>query len=187
MNLLALMFSTTFFTGFLPGKITGKPGKGGGLAGSIVALLIQLYFVHAGFGFNANLILIVSSFFIGLLSVPGGAKYIYLKWGMLKRHDGTETNFDYNEINIDEVHGQAISGASAFLFNITPICRIIFLLFSFVLFRFFDTNKTWPIKNVEKKTKGAFGIMFDDTVGGIMAMITTMIAILFVYIIVLTF
>ena len=169
MNLIALMFSSTFFSGFM----FGKKGKGGGLIGSILAMLAQLYFINAGFGIKANTFLIILSFFIGILSITRGEKYIFQKWGAVKRHTGHLVISDYNQTNIDEVHGQAISGTSAFLFNITPQGQVALLLISFILFRIFDTKKTWPIKNVEKKFKGSFGIMFDDTVGGIMALMVT--------------
>jgi len=43
------------------------------------------------------------------------------------------------------------------------------VLLSFVLFRFFDVVKPWPIKWLDKKVHGGFGIMIDDVVAGLMA------------------
>ncbi len=40
------------------------------------------------------------------------------------------------------------------------------LLIGFVLFRFFDMVKPWPISWVDKHAKGGFGIMIDDVIAG---------------------
>ncbi|MFC3094774.1 phosphatidylglycerophosphatase A [Alteromonas sediminis] len=39
----------------------------------------------------------------------------------------------------------------------------------FLLFRFFDIVKPWPISLLDKKVKGGFGIMVDDIAAGVMA------------------
>lgn len=44
-------------------------------------------------------------------------------------------------------------------------------LAAFVLFRFFDILKPWPIRLVEKRFGGGLGIMLDDIVAAIFAMI----------------
>jgi len=41
----------------------------------------------------------------------------------------------------------------------------------FVLFRFFDILKPWPIKWADRQLAGGFGIMFDDVLAGIFALI----------------
>lgn len=43
------------------------------------------------------------------------------------------------------------------------------LLLGFALFRFFDIIKPFPIKWLDKKVKGGFGIMIDDVIAGIFA------------------
>ena len=43
------------------------------------------------------------------------------------------------------------------------------LLLGFVLFRFFDIVKPFPIKWLDKKVKGGFGIMIDDVIAGVFA------------------
>lgn len=40
------------------------------------------------------------------------------------------------------------------------------MLAGFVLFRFFDVVKPWPISWFDKNVHGGFGIMFDDVVAG---------------------
>lgn len=39
----------------------------------------------------------------------------------------------------------------------------------FLLFRFFDVVKPWPIGLLDKKVGGGFGIMVDDVIAGLMA------------------
>lgn len=43
------------------------------------------------------------------------------------------------------------------------------LLTGFVLFRFFDMVKPWPIGWLDKRVHGGLGIMIDDIVAGVMA------------------
>lgn len=40
---------------------------------------------------------------------------------------------------------------------------------AFVLFRFFDILKPWPIRWLDAKVKGGFGIMIDDLIAGLFA------------------
>lgn len=47
----------------------------------------------------------------------------------------------------------------------------IWILVGFVLFRFFDIIKPWPINWLDKKVHGGFGIMIDDALAGIYALI----------------
>jgi len=51
------------------------------------------------------------------------------------------------------------------------------LLLGFILFRFFDIVKPYPIKWLDKKVKGGFGIMIDDVLAGIYAWIILMLAV----------
>lgn len=41
----------------------------------------------------------------------------------------------------------------------------------FVLFRFFDIVKPWPIRWLDQHVKGGFGVMIDDVLAGVMALI----------------
>ena len=45
------------------------------------------------------------------------------------------------------------------------------VLLGFLLFRFFDIIKPWPIRWLDKKVHGGLGIMLDDIVAGIFAAI----------------
>jgi phosphatidylglycerophosphatase A len=44
------------------------------------------------------------------------------------------------------------------------------LLVGFALFRFFDIVKPWPIKLLDKKAPGGFGIMIDDILAGVFSL-----------------
>ena len=44
------------------------------------------------------------------------------------------------------------------------------LLAGFILFRFFDAVKPWPISWIDKNIHGGFGIMLDDVVAGLVSM-----------------
>ena len=44
------------------------------------------------------------------------------------------------------------------------------LLAGFVLFRFFDILKPWPISYLDKHVHGGFGIMIDDVLAGLFAL-----------------
>ena len=52
-------------------------------------------------------------------------------------------------------------------------------LAGFVLFRLFDIIKPWPIKWLDKKVHGGFGIMIDDLIAGAFAAIILHVALMF--------
>lgn len=43
------------------------------------------------------------------------------------------------------------------------------VLIGFILFRLFDIVKPWPIKLIDQKVHGGFGIMLDDVLAGLFA------------------
>ncbi len=45
------------------------------------------------------------------------------------------------------------------------------IIIGFALFRFFDILKPWPIKWLDEKVHGGFGIMIDDVLAGIFAFV----------------
>jgi phosphatidylglycerophosphatase A len=52
----------------------------------------------------------------------------------------------------------------------------VWILAGFLVFRVFDIAKPWPIRALDRKVKGGFGIMIDDIVAGVMACITLHLA-----------
>lgn len=163
---LALGISSTLFSGFLPGKIAGTPGKAGGTAGALVALGLQCMLLDAALVVPAAIT--VGSFFVGLLVVGPAESFMVARWGPRKRHTGETVTSDFNETNIDEVHGQFLAGLPVWFIDAPLEHRVIALLVAFVVFRIFDTTKIWPVKQVETRFKGtAFGVMIDDTVAAL--------------------
>ena len=96
---------------------------------------------------------------------------------------------DPNEIVIDEFIGQSIPIISySFLsfFYVGPSFDSFFIFFegrpfigwlitSFILFRFFDILKPFPINIIDKKMKNGLGIMLDDIIAGIYSIIAGVI------------
>jgi len=72
---------------------------------------------------------------------------------------------DAKEIVIDEVAGQALALWLALL--LLPASAWSFLL-GFLLFRFFDIAKLWPVSRAEN-LPGGWGVMGDDLLAGLMA------------------
>ena len=67
---------------------------------------------------------------------------------------------DDQRIVIDEMMG--------FLIAMLWIPKTIrFVIIGFFLFRFFDILKPFPIRRLEKKFKGGFGVVLDDVVAGV--------------------
>ena len=46
----------------------------------------------------------------------------------------------------------------------------VWILVGFVLFRFFDILKPWPIRWFDRRVPGGFGIMIDDVIAGLFAL-----------------
>ena len=85
-------------------------------------------------------------------------------------------NNDAKEIVIDEFIGQSIPLLAMINIKLklklisTPFMDYpteIWILLSFVLFRFFDILKPFPINLIDKKFKNGFGIILDDIIAGV--------------------
>ncbi|ANU37245.1 phosphatidylglycerophosphatase A [Vibrio scophthalmi] len=75
---------------------------------------------------------------------------------------------DHGSIVWDEFAGFWITMAIVPLFQLSPTDWK-WLLTGFILFRFFDMVKPWPIGWLDKRVHGGLGIMIDDIVAGVMA------------------
>lgn len=82
---------------------------------------------------------------------------------------------DAPEIVIDEVAGQWLALLPLVGMTGSPI---LFGL-AFLLFRFFDILKPWPIGWLDRHVEGGFGVMVDDLVAGIMAAIVIWVLLTF--------
>ena len=87
-------------------------------------------------------------------------------------------NKDPKEVVIDEFIGQSIP---IYLYEISHGTSkvseeaILFYLYIFILFRFFDIKKPFPINFFDKKFKNSFGVIFDDVVAGLYVVLTLII------------
>tara|TARA_B100001057_G_scaffold384505_1_gene390985 strand:- start:14 stop:493 length:480 start_codon:yes stop_codon:yes gene_type:complete len=87
---------------------------------------------------------------------------------------------DPSEIIIDEFLGQLLSLAPLlylrnFNFNLDYFLEL--LIFAFLLFRFFDIIKPWPI-NIIDRSKSSLSIIMDDMVAGLFSAIIVFIYLL---------
>lgn len=80
---------------------------------------------------------------------------------------------DHGAIVWDEVAGLLIT-------MIAAPAGIMWLVIGFALFRFFDILKPWPIRWLDVKVHGGFGIMIDDVLAGIFALICLQFLVYFV-------
>ena len=89
-----------------------------------------------------------------------------------------DTNKDPKEIVIDEVIGQSIP---IYLYEVAHGVNkdskeaILFYFYIFVLFRFFDIKKPFPINFFDKKFKNSFGVIMDDVIAGFYVVLTLII------------
>ena len=100
---------------------------------------------------------------------------------------------DPKEIVIDEFIGQSIpiiSYSYLSFFKVGPSFDSFFIFFegrpfigwlitSFILFRFFDILKPYPINIIDKKMKNGLGVVMDDVVAGIYSTLLIYFLILF--------
>jgi phosphatidylglycerophosphatase A len=75
---------------------------------------------------------------------------------------------DHSGIVYDEVAGFLIT-----MFMIPA--DWILMLIGFILFRFFDAVKPWPISWLDKNVHGGLGIMLDDVLAGLISLLSLML------------
>ena len=146
-------FNSLFVTMFGLGKLKLIPGTFGSLA--TVFLLYLLFHV---FNISSNIVL------LGLVIV-----FIY-SFSAVASHIKDSKNKDPGEIIIDEFIGQSIP---LYLYEIShgteksPNEAIIFYGICFVLFRYFDIFKPFPVSFFDKNFKNSFGVIMDDVCAGL--------------------
>ena len=131
------------------GNFTRMPGTLGSIVGVFLGFIL-LYF------FPIQLVIV---FFLFLLALSLYAIKIYQK---------QIGKSDKSEIIIDEVLGQLL---------VLMFIELEFLQFfyAFILFRFFDILKIFPANIVDKKYSDHYGVIFDDIIAAIQALIVIFI------------
>ena len=144
--------NTLYVTMFGLGKVPKIPGT----FGSLATVIILYYFFHI-LNISSNII------FIGLIII-----FIY-SFSAVATYIKDNENKDPKEIIIDEFIGQSIP---IYLYEIShgteksPNEAIIFYCVCFVLFRFFDIAKPFPVNFFDKNFKNSFGVIMDDVCAG---------------------
>ena len=134
------------------GKIKYIPGT----IGSFVTIIILYYLFHI-INLSPNIFL----FFLILI-------FIYSFYAVSSHIENNE-NKDPGEIIIDEFIGQSIP---IYLYEIshgtekTQNEAIIFYGICFILFRYFDIMKPFPVSFFDKNFKNSFGVIMDDVCAG---------------------
>ena len=135
---------------------SGLAPKAPGTFGSAFALLFVPIWLALGFWGSIFAILLMS--LIGIYICGQTAKIIHV-------HDD-------GRIVWDEFAGQSISFLPLIYFG---HMNWVWMLVAFGLFRLFDIWKPWPIRVIDQKVGGGFGIMFDDIIAGFWAALCILI------------
>ena len=147
---ISKIFVTIFFLGYskiIPGTI-----------GSLISFII-IYLAHISLNKIYLYILFIIFFILSLF--------------LINFYQKTIKKIDSSEIIIDEFLGVFI----IFLFfdYYSNINIYFFFFIGFLLFRFFDIYKPFPINWIDKKIKNSFGVIFDDIVAGIYSSVSLII------------
>jgi len=151
-------FNSLFVTMFGLGKIRFMPGTFGSLATTIF-----LFYLFHSLNISSNIIL------IGWIII-----FIYSFYAV-STHTQDNKNKDPGEIIIDEFLGQSIP---IYLYEISHGTTkenseaIIYYVLFFLLFRYFDIMKPFPVSFFDKNFKNSFGVIMDDICAGLYVVLT---------------
>ena len=151
-------FNSLFVTMFGLGKIKFIPGTFGSLATTII-----LFYCFHILNISSNIIL------IGLIIIFAYSFYA------VSTHIKNNVNKDPGEIIIDELLGQSIP---IYLYEISHGTTkenneaLIYYSIFFILFRYFDIMKPFPVSFFDKNFKNSFGVIMDDICAGFYVVLT---------------
>jgi len=140
------------------GKIKFIPGTFGSLATTII-----LFYLFHKLNISSNIIL------IGWVII-----FIYSFYAV-STHTKDSKNKDPGEIIIDEFLGQSIP---IYLYEISHGTTkesneaIVYYTLFFILFRYFDIMKPFPVNFFDKNFKNSFGVIMDDICAGFYVVLT---------------
>ena len=140
------------------GKIKFMPGTFGSLATTLI-----LYYLFHVLNISSSII------FTGLIII-----FVYSFYAV-SNYIKLSENKDPGEIIIDEFLGQSVP---IFLYEISHDTTkegsevIIYYLLFFILFRYFDIMKPFPVNFFDKNFKNSFGVIMDDICAGFYVVLT---------------
>jgi len=146
------ILNTLFVTMIGLGKIPKIPGTFGSL---FTVILLYMFFHIFNLPSNVIMVFLIIIFILSFLAIA--------------KHIKNSENKDPKEIVIDEFIGQSIP---IYLYEIShgteksPNEALIFYTVCFVLFRFFDIAKPFPVSFFDKNFKNSFGVIMDDVCAG---------------------
>ena len=150
-----------FVTFFGIGTIRYAPGT---ITSFVTTILLYSSFHILNLSYDVVFGILISIFFYAFLAVEN-----YIK---------DAVNKDPREVVIDEVIGQSIP---IYLYELAHGANkdskeaILFYIYIFVLFRFFDIKKPFPINFFDRKFKNSFGVIIDDVIAGFYVVLTLII------------
>ena len=133
--------------GFGSGLAKKAPGTFGTLVG------LPLFWLISGQSFSIQLAIITILFIVGIYFCDVAGKNLGVA--------------DHGSIVWDEIVAMML------VLALTPI-SVTFWLIAFLLFRLFDIWKPFPIRQFDAKLKNGFGVMFDDLLAAIYAILSLM-------------
>jgi phosphatidylglycerophosphatase A len=139
---------------FALGFGSGLAPKAPGTFGTLAALPLYLFWLQ-GLSLPSFLVVIALSFLLGIWLCDAAASNLGVH--------------DHPGIVWDEFVGLWVS-------CIALPAGWPWLLAAFVLFRFFDILKPWPIRWLDRKVPGGLGIMVDDLLAGLFALAVIQLA-----------
>ncbi len=150
-----------FVTFFGIGTIRFAPGT---ITSLITTVFLYSLFHIVNLASNTILLILFLVFIYSFYAVSEYIKY--------------NENKDPKEIVIDEFIGQSIP---IYLYEIAHGTTkglqesILFYFYIFILFRYFDIKKPFPVSFFDKKFKNSFGVIIDDVVAGLYVVLTLII------------
>jgi len=151
-------FNSLLVTMFGLGKIKFMPGTLGSLATTII-----LFYLFHSLNISSNVVL------IGLIII-----FIYSFYAVSTYTEDSK-NKDPGEIIIDEFLGQSIP---IYLYETSHGTTkesneaIVYYALFFILFRYFDIMKPFPVNFFDKNFKNSFGVIMDDICAGLYVVLT---------------
>ena len=147
----AKLFHIIIASGFGSGFSPFAPGT----AGALVAVIIWTVLFYV---IPFNILLVVTSLLIVLFTAAGiwSADKLESEWGK-----------DPSKVVVDEMVGVWIALLAL------PVGNVWYILFAFLLFRFFDIFKPLGIRKMEQ-LEGGIGVMADDILAGIYSFLLLM-------------
>ena len=152
------IFNSLLVTMFGLGKIKFMPGTLGSLATTII-----LFYLFHSLNISSNV------FLIGFIII-----FVYSFYAVSTYTEDSK-NKDPREIIIDEFLGQSIP---IYLYETSHETTkesneaIVYYALFFILFRYFDIMKPFPVNFFDKNFKNSFGVIMDDICAGFYVVLT---------------